>query len=268
MKTGKRSKTSNSKIKKYLFILLAIIFILLLGYILFNLYINVRDKKANKELQANTISTVDNITDEKEEKNQEIIDKVTELQQENEDVKGWIKIENSNINYPLLQGEDNNYYQNRNYKKEISNYGSIFIDEASNLEDVNSNVIIYGHNMKDKEMFQNLLNYADKDYYEEHKNIEIITNEKTMKYEIVTVFKSRIYYQNETNVFRYYYCTDLNTEEKYNDYIKKCKKIELYPTGVDAKYGEQLITLITCEYSQDNGRMVVVAKRIDSNNEE
>ena len=72
----------------------------------------------------------------------------------------------------------------------------------------------------------------------------------------------RVFYQNEQNVFRYYYSYDLSTEEKYNDFINNCKKIQLYDTGVNASYGEQLITLIVCEYSQKNGRFVVVAKRI------
>ena len=173
-----------------------------------------------------------------------------------------IKINDTNINYPLLQGTDNDYYLNRNYQKEYSSYGSIFIDKDSNLDDINSNVIIYGHSMKDQEMFQNLLNYANKEYYDSHKIIEIYTNNEARKYEIVTVFKSRVFYQDEQNVFRYYYCHDLSSEEKYNDYINNSKNLELYETGVNAHFGEQLVTLITCEYSQDNGRIIVVAKRI------
>ena len=262
-KKEKEQHTKDMKhYKKYLLCFLIVIFIALVSYLAFNIYICIRDKNTMKDLQEEIIDTDITNTEEKEDKNQEIIEKVKELQVENEDVKGWIKIEDTNINYPLLQGEDNDYYLDRNFKKEKSYYGSIYIDKDSNLENVNSNIIIYGHNKKDSEMFQNLLNYEQEEYYKSHPDIEIITNQETIKYEIVSVFKSRVFYQNETGVFRYYYCTDLSTEEKYNDYIENCKKIELYDTGIKAEFGEQLITLVTCEYSQDNGRMVVIAKRI------
>ncbi len=247
--------------KKYKIMGLSIILVILIGCLSYFAFINFRDKKLNQELQEN-IPSIEIIEDKQIDVNQEVFKTVIDLQNENTDVKGWIKINDTKINYPLLQGIDNDYYLNRNYQKEYSSYGSIFIDKDSNLDDVNSNVIIYGHSMKDQEMFQNLLNYANKEYYDSHKIIEIYTNNEARKYEIVTVFKSRVFYQDEQNVFRYYYCYDLSSEEKYNDYVNNSKNLELYDTGVDAHFGEQLITLITCEYSEDNGRMVVVAKRI------
>ena len=247
--------------KKYKIIGLSIILVILITCLSYFVFINFRDKKLNQELQENIPNTeID--TSEEIDVNKEVFKTIIDLQKENTDVKGWIKINDTNINYPLLQGLDNDYYLNRNYQKEYSSYGSIFIDKDSNLDDINSNVIIYGHSMNDKEMFQNLLNYANKEYYDSHKIIEIYTNNEARKYEIVTVFKSRVFYQDEQNVFRYYYCHDLSSEEKYNDYVNNSKNLELYNTGVDAHFGEQLITLITCEYSEDNGRMVVVAKRV------
>ena len=247
--------------KKYKIIGLSIILVILIACLSYFVFINFRDKKLNQELQEN-IPNIEIDASEEIDVNKEVFKTIIDLQKENTDVKGWIKINDTNINYPLLQGLDNDYYLNRNYQKEYSSYGSIFIDKDSNLDDVNSNVIIYGHSMNDKEMFQNLLNYANKEYYDSHKIIEIYTNNEARKYEIVTVFKSRVFYQDEQNVFRYYYCHDLSSEEKYNDYVNNSKNLELYNTGVDAHFGEQLITLITCEYSEDNGRMVVVAKRV------
>ena len=247
--------------KKYKIIGLSIILVILIACLSYFVFINFRDKKLNQELQEN-IPNIEIDTSEEIDVNKEVFKTIIDLQKENTDVKGWIKINDTKINYPLLQGLDNDYYLNRNYQKEYSSYGSIFIDKDSNLDDVNSNVIIYGHSMNDQEMFQNLLNYANKEYYDSHKIIEIYTNNEARKYEIVTVFKSRVFYQDEQNVFRYYYCHDLSSEEKYNDYVNNSKNLELYNTGVDAHFGEQLITLITCEYSEDNGRMVVVAKRV------
>lgn len=76
------------------------------------------------------------------------------------------------------------------------------------------------------------------------------------------VFKSRVYYQDENDVFRYYYFINAKNEEEYKYFIDECKKISLYDTGIEAQYGEQLLTLSTCEYSQKNGRFVIVAKKV------
>lgn len=254
---AKRVKTNN---KKYILLPLIILLITLLSYLFYNFYINIRDKKLSENLQnglTNCISTNEINND----MHNELIEKVKELQKENEDVKAWIKINDTNINYPVVQASDNNYYLYRNYKKENSNYGSIFIDSNSNIENPNSNIIMYGHNMKDGSMFKDLLKYADEEYYNNHKYIEFVTNTSSSTYEIIAVFKSRIFYKNEKNVFRYYQCTNLNNEQDYNYYVNNSKELSLYDTGVNAEYGEQIITLITCEYSSENGRMVVVAKK-------
>ena len=103
----------------------------------------------------------------------------------------------------------------------------------------------------------------DEKFYKNHKTIHFATLQEDAQYEILSVFRSRIYYQDEKNVFRYYYFTNAETEEEYNDYITNAKNVSLYDTGVNAKYGEQLITLSTCAYHTDNGRFVVVAKKIN-----
>ena len=254
---AKRVKTSN---KKYILVPLIILLITLLCYLFYNFYINIRDKKLSENLQNRLINSISTNEINNDTKN-ELMEEVKELQKENEDVKAWIKINDTNINYPVVQANDNDYYLYRNYKKENSNYGSIFIDSNSNIENSNSNIIMYGHNMKDGSMFKDLLKYADEEYYNNHKYIEFVTNTSSSTYEIIAVFKSRIFYKNEKNVFRYYQCTNLNNEQDYNYYVNNCKELSLYDTGVNAEYGEQIITLITCEYSSENGRMVVVAKK-------
>ena len=231
-----RAKRLKKSKKKYIIIPLIILLIILLSYLFYNFYINTRDKNLNGELQNELIY---NFADNSNLEEENVINKVKDLQKENEDVKAWIKINDTNINYPVVQANDNEYYLYRNYKKENSNYGSIFIDSNSNIENPNSN----------------------KEYFNNHKYIEFVTNTSFNTYEIIAVFKSRIFYKNEENVFRYYQCTDLNDEEDYNYYITNCKQLSFYDTGVNAEYGEQIITLITCEYSSENGRMVVVAKK-------
>ncbi len=250
---GKRL-AKNKKIRNIIIALLLLIFISIITYLIYYFCSRQQDKNVIGEIRQ-YMTNVEGTSR---------IDKLKGLQEQNPDIKGWIEIENTKINFPLLQANDNNYYLTHDYKKEKNKYGSIFLKSNCNINDVNSNLIIYGHNMKDSEMFNSLLEYQNRAYYEEHKTVKMITENEEREYEIIAAFKSRIFYKDEKDVFRYYYTLDFKSEEEYNQYISNVKKIQLYDTGVEAKYGEQLMTMITCEYSQENGRMVVVAKRINT----
>ncbi len=107
-------------------------------------------------------------------------------------------------------------------------------------------------------MFEDLLKYAKEDFYKEHKTIKFTTNKEDAIYEILAVFYSRVYYKSEKDVFRYYYFVNANNEAEYNE----AKKASIYDTGITAEYGDQLLTLSTCEYSQEDGRFAIVAKKI------
>lgn len=107
-------------------------------------------------------------------------------------------------------------------------------------------------------MFGALEDYKSKSFYEEHKTIQFDTLTEQAEYEIVAVFKTVAY---SSSGYRYYDFVNAENEEEFNAYIKTCKELALYDTGVTADYGDRLITLSTCEYSATNGRLVVVAKR-------
>lgn len=252
---GKHNKKAKKK-----YVILLIIFVMIgiscVGVLLYSSKGSNSNKLIYEEISVEDTKIIDNEVTEN-------IAKVRQLKDINTDVIGWIKIDDTIIDYPILQTTDNEYYLKHNYKKEQSKYGSIYLKDVCNIQDNNSNLIIYGHNMKDEQMFNNLLNYNDKNFYNNHKTITIATEIEENKYEIVSAFKSRVFYQDEGNVFRFYNYTNFKNEKHYNEFIDNCKKIQLYDTGTSAEYGEQLITLITCEYSQENGRMVVVAKKID-----
>ena len=186
---------------------------------------------------------------------------VEELKKENEDIIGWLEIPNSNISFPVVQGTDNQYYMTHTYKKENSKDGSIFLDKDYNWNPPSSNLLLYGHNNKNGNMFQGLLEYKKESYFKEHPTIKFTTVNEDSEYEILSVFLSRVYYKNENDVFRYYYFINAENEEQYNYYIEESKKVSLYDTGKTAKYGDQLLTLSTCEYSQEDGRFVIVSKR-------
>lgn len=255
---AKHSKKSNNKFKKLLLLLLVIIFIFSIGYMFYYIYNNNKNKKDSTDILNEVKIDSTQVTEEKSEK----MLKLEELQKENNEIIGWLEIEGTNINYPVLQGTDNEFYMKNNYKKEKSKDGSIFLDKSYNWDIPSSNLLLYGHNNKNGIMFQDLLKYKNEDFYKEHTKIKFTTNKEDNVYEIISVFYSRVYYKSEKNVFRYYYFVNANNEQEYNDFVNNAKKSSIYDTGVNANYGDQLLTLSTCEYSQEDGRFVVVAKKI------
>ena len=150
--------------------------------------------------------------------------KLDQLQKDNPDIIAWIEIENTNINYPVLQGNDNNYYLKHNYKKEYSINGSIFLDMNYNWNPPSTNLLIYGHNNKNNTMFQDLLKYKNKQFYEEHPIIKFTTINEEANYEILSVFESRVFNKSEQNVFRYYYFINAKNKEEFDNFINNAKK--------------------------------------------
>ena len=144
----KKEKTSNKnkKVKIIIAIILSIFLILAISYLVVHIINANKNKGLYNDLQQDIIP--DETTNELAQVNSQFVDKVKELQQENADVKGWVRIDDTKINYPLLQTTNNDYYLTHNYKKEKSSYGSIFINSNCNIKNENSNIIIYGHDMK------------------------------------------------------------------------------------------------------------------------
>ena len=174
---------------------------------------------------------------------------VRSLKQENQDIIGFLEIENTNISYPVVQGKDNEFYMTHNYKKEKSKNGAIFLDKNYDWNIESNNLLIYGHNLNNGTMFQELLKYENEDYYKKHPIILFTTEDEEKKYEIISVFK-------------YYFFINPKTEYEYKDYIENIKKISIYNIENTAKYGEELISLSTCSYHIKDGRFVVVGKEM------
>ena len=187
--------------------------------------------------------------------------KVEELKKQNSDIVGWLEIPNTSINYPVLQGTDNEYYMNHNHKKQKSKNGSIFLTKDYNWDVPSSNLLIFGHNLNNGTMFQELLKYSKKSFYEKHPKIRFTTVNDDSEYEIISVLKTRVFYQSEKNVFRYYYFVNAETEQEYNSFVKNAKKESLYNIDTTANYGDQLITLSTCSYHVKDGRFAIIAKK-------
>lgn len=256
-----RKKSKHRKqIKHYIQIIFILIFILSIFSIAYYFY-NMNKNKGKNILQDTKIDE-EQVTEQRTER----MLQVEELKKENQDIVGWIEIEGTNINYPVLQGTDNQYYMKHTYTKDYSKDGSIFLDKSYDWNIPSSNLLLYGHNNKNGTMFQDLLKYKEENFYKEHPNIRFTTIDEDCQYEIISAFLSRVYYQDEQNVFRYYYFVNAENEQEYNNFVNNAKKVSIYDTGITATYGDQLLTLSTCEYSQEDGRFAVVAKKVNNDN--
>lgn len=242
--------------KFYIFfiIMLVAIFVTSIIYIIMNY---TEDKEQNEVFEK-----LENIvTEEKEEKHEEQqeesinLEKLYEL---NNDFIGWLKINGTNISYPVMQTDSNrkDYYLRKNFYKEYSQLGTPYIAEYCNVQ-TSDNVIIYGHHITNYQVFGELEKYKKKEFYDNHKIINFNTIYENADYEIIAVFKTVAY-----TGFKYYQFINSSSEDEFNTFIKRCKELSFYNTGKTAKYGDKLLTLSTCEYSAKNGRLVVVAKKI------
>lgn len=189
----------------------------------------------------------------------QMLERYTELYEINQDLAGWLAIEGMKIDYPVMQCEDDEYYLHHDFYGEDSKYGCLYVREQADL-DGGTNFIIYGHNMKDGSMFGDLDLYLKEEFYKEHSAISFDTLYEERTYDIVAVFRSQVY-DAEDDVFKYYQFYEADTQEEFEDFYNNIKALSLYDTGVEAAFGDSFLTLSTCAYHVQDGRLVVVAKR-------
>lgn len=190
-----------------------------------------------------------------------MLDKYKELYEENNDLVGWLSIADMKIDYPVMKHEDDEYYLHRDFHGKDSKYGCLYVRDKADLDD-GTNFVIYGHNMKDGSMFGDLDLYLDESFYREHAVLSFDTLYDERVYEIVAVFRSQVY-EEEDDAFKYYRFYQADTPEEFEDFYKNIKALSLYDTGVEAQFGDTFLTLSTCAYHVKDGRLVVVAKRVE-----
>ena len=189
-----------------------------------------------------------------------ILSEYADLYLMNSDIVGWIRIEDTNVNYPVMQTPDeHDFYLKRDFSKERNQNGCIYVREQCDVFAPSDNLTIYGHNMRSGAMFHDLAKFRSKDFWESHKTFTFDTIIAHHTYEIVAVFTTTA---SVGKGFAYHHFVNARDEADFDRYVATAKDLALYDTGVTATYGDKLITLSTCEYSQTNGRLVVVAKRI------
>ena len=184
----------------------------------------------------------------------------SELFQKNPDLIGWITVPGTDIDYPVMQKpEEKDYYLTRDFDKNASKWGCIYAQEEADVFTPSDNITLYGHRMKDGSMFAKLDEFTDAAFYQEHPYIYFDTLTQLHTYQIIAVFTTTA---TRGEGFAYHKFIEAETPEAFQEFIANCKELALYDTGITAQYGDKLITLSTCEYTQTNGRLVVVAKRI------
>lgn len=171
------------------------------------------------------------------------------LKKINPDYKLWITIPDTNINYPVVQCKDNEFYLHNNFYKEKSISGTIFMDYRNNI-DIDKNIIIYGHNMKNGTMFSAINDFKEKNNF--HKGIiKIFRENKEYTYEVFSVFIT------DSNHMEFK--TRFDSNEDYNTYIKNLKDKSMYSKNINFQDNNDIITLYTCSYEFDGARTIVCA---------
>ena len=185
------------------------------------------------------------------------------LRARNPDYAGWITIEGTGIDYPVMlppEG-DAEYYLHRGFDGEYDGNGLPFLDSRCSLSPLSGNLVIYGHNMRSGVMFHDLLSYRDEEFWREHPLITLETEDGVQTYEI---FAALLYdASSDEDAFKPHGVIDFTSEEQFRDYLDGMAQAAYYDTGVLVTFGERILTLATCDRTLlSNGRMVVAAHQI------
>ena len=228
-----------------------IIFAFVLCYLIYNFNVDTQDQKQFDDMaQTIVIDEMDNDNSNDNENNG-----IESLIAENSDCIGWLRISATKIDYPVMQTKGNpQYYLRRDFNKQYSYMGTPFMDSRCDIN-YDNNLIVYGHNMKDGKMFADLLRYKDKEYCKLHNIINFITPNEVQKYEVVAVCKVK----SDDEWYEY---TCQKNKDSFNNLTPHIKDKSLYQIDEPIEYGDNFLTLSTCEYSQKDGRLIVIAVRI------
>ena len=250
--------------RKIINIILVAIIIVCLSIIGYKYYNYNKDDKLNSEIQdlqpvINEASDLDNNSsgendgqDQSKEGNYVNSANEEQLKSINSDYKMWIQIENTNINYPVVQGSDNDYYLKHNFRKESNISGTVFVESANDIDN-DKNIILYGHNMRNGTMFNNITNYKEESFFNEDNKINIIMNNTLYEYEVFSAYVKNV---SEVNL-----AIGFASEDEFINYAYNEAEESLYKKDVDFSAEDNLITLVTCSYEFTDARTIVVARR-------
>ena len=239
----------------------------IIGYKFYNYFV---DKKLNNEIQsfAPNISEV-YLSDNSEEvdansknvnealdnvvnyKNKVINANEEELKSINNNYEMWIQIPNTEINYPVVQTDDNEYYLKHSFKKEINISGTVFVDYRNNIDE-DRNLILYGHNMRNGTMFNNLTNFKEESFFNNNNIINIVRNNILYQYEVFSVYVED---ESKVNIE-----TEFIDNEAYASYVLNEGSKSMLNKDIEISNEDKIITLVTCSYEYTGARTILVAK--------
>lgn len=200
-------------------------------------------------------------------------EKYSEYYEKNNDFVGWIKIDDTSIDYPVVQGEDNDFYLTHNFDREPEARGTIYMAFDCDPELKSKNTVIHGHNWLDGTVFSELAQYSDFEYYKKHPVIEFNTRTQMHKWKIIAVFITSAD-PNEDNDYVFNYVYPNMGGENFIAYSNELKKRTLFYTDVDYYMNDKFLTLSTCTREVDKGdqradcRIAIVARMVRENESE
>lgn len=185
-----------------------------------------------------------------------ILPRFKPLISKNEDTVGWIRIEGTSIDYPVVQAEDNDYYLHHSFDRKKNSAGAIFMDDNNDPIDRSRwrNIILYGHHMRDGMMFKGLAKYLDRSFFDGHRVIRFDLLNEEIEWEIFAVYVTDVSFD--------YIRSSFADDREYRLFQDAILAKSEYDTGVKLKSEDEILTLSTCDYTFDNARLVVHARRI------
>ena len=183
----------------------------------------------------------------------------------NQDLVGWVRIDNTNLDVQVVQGNDNDYYLNRDFYGKTSRYGCPYLDFKNDPQYLDDNTVIYGHHMTDGLMFSNLDKYKTLEGYKDSPIIEYSTLYETYQFKVFAAFISNAKIADDNGKYFNFIVTDFLTDEKFNGFIDEVEKRSLFKTGVTVQPDDKIITLVTCSYEFDSARLVVMGRLLREN---
>lgn len=186
-------------------------------------------------------------------------DAINAFKEKNEDTVGWVFIEDTEVDYPVVQTTDNDYYLNHSFERANEARGAIYMDYRVNPAAENQNRIIYGHYMKDNTMFARLNNYENEEFYQSHSVISFI-NQFGVKedYQIISVF----FWEDGITDFHYNSYINMADKTKFDEFTARAKELSLYSAAPLHTKNRSLITLSSCYYRNTDNRIVIVGQKI------
>ena len=191
-----------------------------------------------------------------------VLKKYKELYKQNKDLAGWLSIEGTVINYPVMQtGKKNpDFYLHNDFEKKESDHGTLFVDARNDYVNRDTNLIIYGHNMRDGTMFGGLKSFMDQEYFKNHQKLVFDTIYEKAEYRIVAVCLSKVNYQDD-HTFRYYNFLNASNKEEFQAFLANIQQLTVFDQKIDISYGDELLTLSTCNSYVQDGRLFLIAKK-------